>query len=416
MNDAQPLAVHGARFVRVVKAEGRLRDDLGAEIDGHRDVLSLERTAQRRERDTDHQLHHEIERVVVGAPEIQSGDDVRARDVRGDLGLVEEHAHEALVGREVGQHALERDELLEAALAYQARDVHFGHAAGRDAKQRLVATEPDAGGSGLQLSWLGQARSGYKNGRAVSAMCRSLVCGAVLLATLATLAATPASAQSRRSDREEARALFAAGQAAVDAGRWTDALDAFHRAYALVHVPSALFNAAFALRALGRYLEAQEAFEELVGLHGMTPAMLTEARGYLAEVRGRIGHIRLDGLPDDEITTLHLDAEGVVDNGSRPFVLSADPGHHAIDISLTGHDRFEWVGDLADGQTLRVAVSLPLSPVVSVGGPTEIWQQAWFWVVIGVAVAGIAAGIVGGIIADQQAQIQPGPGGMVVHL
>jgi len=212
---------------------------------------------------------------------------------------------------------------------------------------------------------------------------------------------------TRSSDREQARALFAAGQAAVDAGRWTDALDAFRRAYELTHAPSALYNAAFALRALGRYEESERAFVELLSLPTLRQPMRVEATGYLTEVRARIAHLQLDGLPDDAITTIHLDAEGVADEGERPLVLTTDPGHHALDVSLPGHARFEWVGDLADGQSLHIAVSLPLETGSGSARPTQVWEEAWFWVVIGVAVAGVAAGIIGGVVADQQAQLQP---------
>ena len=68
---------------------------------------------------------------------------------------------------------------------------------------------------------------------------------ALATATLCLLLASSASAQTSAPDREEARALFAAGQAAVDGGRWTDALDAFHRAYELTHAPSAKLANAF---------------------------------------------------------------------------------------------------------------------------------------------------------------------------
>jgi hypothetical protein len=245
------------------------------------------------------------------------------------------------------------------------------------------------------------------------------------------LFAAPVSAQTSAADREEARALFAAGQAAVDGGRWTDALDAFHRAYELTHAPSALFNAAFALRALGRYQEAAAAFEELLELDGTRRAMRTEATGYLQEVRERIAHVSLTGLPEDAITTVRLDAEGVPDDGTRPLVISADPGHHAIDVTLAGHERFEWSGELAGGQSLDVPVSLPaivVAAATTVDAPREttgpgdappgsgsVVDEAWFWVVIGVAAAGIAGGIVGGVVADDQAQLRADTG-MTVHL
>ncbi len=241
-------------------------------------------------------------------------------------------------------------------------------------------------------------------------MLRAQVCSFGLVALL-LFSAAPVHAQPSPGDREQARALFAAGQAAIDAGRWTDALDAFQRAYELSHLPVTLFNAAFALRALGRYEDAAAAYEALLAQDHVPHPMVVEARGYLEEVRARIASITLEGLPDDAITTIHLDAEGVADDGTRPLRLSTDPGHHAIDVSLTGHQRFEWAGELANGQALQLAVSLPISldgPGTS--RPTEIYEEAWFWVVMGVVVVGAAAGIIGGVIADQQAQFRGADG------
>lgn len=222
--------------------------------------------------------------------------------------------------------------------------------------------------------------------------------------------ASTAAAQPSDADREEARALFAAGQAAVDAGRWTDALDAFDRAYELTGAPSALFNAAFALRALGRYRDAERSFVELIALPATRDDMRTEAQGYLDEVRGRVAHLRLDGLPDDVTPSIRLDAEAVLDDGLRPLVVSADPGHHLLDVTATGRERFEWSGDLADGETLDLAIRLP--PIGEVAGPVasgsgSVAEEAWFWVVIGVVVAGAAAGVIGGVLADDAAQLRP---------
>jgi len=212
------------------------------------------------------------------------------------------------------------------------------------------------------------------------------------------------------ADREEARALFAAGQAAVDAGRWPDALAAFERAYELTNVPSALFNAAFALRALGRFREAELAFSELLTLEGTRDDMRAESEGYLAEVRARLATVRLLGLPDAEgELVVRLDATPVPDPGVRPLEFRADPGHHVVDVSRPGYDRFEWTGELTNGEARTLAVELfPSSAGSSSAEGGDVTSEAWFWVVMGIVAAGsIAGGVVGGIFADQAAQLQP---------
>ena len=208
--------------------------------------------------------------------------------------------------------------------------------------------------------------------------------------------------QLSESDRAQARALFAAGSAAVDAGRWTDAVDSFQRAWALTRAPSALFNTAFALRALGRYREALRAFDELLALEGTTDAMRAQATELRDEVRGRVALVRLVGLDPAGTHAVRLDGEGVDDPGARPLVLQSDPGRHAIVVTRPGFERFEWVGTLTDGQMLDLSVELR---PVSTGGGGSVLEEPWLWVVVGALVIGGVA--VGTWYADDQAQLRP---------
>src|SRR5262249_33702379 len=97
---------------------------------------------------------------------------------------------------------------------------------------------------------------------------------------------------------EEARARFSAGNRAVDAGRWADALADFERAYALSGVPAALFNAATTLRALGRHVEARDAFDQLLDAHpDLDPTERDRARAMRSEEQARVATLSLVGLP-----------------------------------------------------------------------------------------------------------------------
>ena len=59
--------------------------------------------------------------------------------MRGDLGLVDEHAHEVVVGGEVVEHPLDRDQV-RAPLGVEGLGAEdLGHAAERDAIEELVA-------------------------------------------------------------------------------------------------------------------------------------------------------------------------------------------------------------------------------------------------------------------------------------
>jgi len=218
------------------------------------------------------------------------------------------------------------------------------------------------------------------------------------------------------ADRAQARALFQAGAAAVDAGRWADAVASFRSAYELTRAPSALFNTGFALRALGRYREARDAFVELATLDNVSEAMSTQGQELLAEVRLRIARVRLGGLEEEPRYGVRLDGVGVEDDGSRPMILEADPGTHAVDVSLTGYEPFSWSGQLADGALVDVPVVL--TQLVTQGGESggggSVAEEAWFWLLIGGLVA-VGAGLATYFILDDQAQLR-GQSDMVVRL
>src|SRR6478752_10247770 len=65
-----------------------------------------------------------------------------------DARLVQEHLDELFLVREVRMKTFDRDEALEAADPGQAREIHGGHATGRDLAHQLVAIHalsPSAG-------------------------------------------------------------------------------------------------------------------------------------------------------------------------------------------------------------------------------------------------------------------------------
>ena len=225
---------------------------------------------------------------------------------------------------------------------------------------------------------------------------------------------TPASTSEALSDadRAEARALFAAGAAAIDAGRWADAVTSFRRAYELTRVPSALFNAAFALRALGRYREAVRAFDEVIGLERTSEDMRTEASSLRDDARAHLAVVRLLGIEEEVRHVIRVDGEALEDTGERPLVLTLDPGRHVIDAVRESHERWEWTGTLENGASLDLAVELVAiaprdeGPIEPTPERHELVEEPWLWIVIGLVVAGGAAAV-GGWYADDQAQLRP---------
>ncbi len=146
MNDAEGLTEGCGRAVGVVQALGGLGDELDGDRHGELLVEPPDGVQETAQGTAAYQLHDEVEGAVLGAPELEGVHHVRARDVRREAGLVEEHRDELRVVGQVRQHPLDRDQLLEAALAKHARRMDLGHAARRDTEQELVTPE----GTGLR--------------------------------------------------------------------------------------------------------------------------------------------------------------------------------------------------------------------------------------------------------------------------
>ena len=242
----------------------------------------------------------------------------------------------------------------------------------------------------------------------------SMVCFtlAVLLPSLTRAQDAPTTSPTAptqdRATRDAVEA-FETGTRAAEEARWSDALPAFERAYALSHSDIALFNIAYVLRALGRFVEAHRAFSEVIERSGGTGEWLDEARSYRNEVLGRIARVRVDGLDPASRYSLLLDGTARDDDGSRPLELSLDPGDHGLSVRLDGFLPFDWSGHLAEGATERVSVTLEPIPR---GG--TVADEAWFWILMSAIVVG--GGIAIGFVVDDAVQLDTAPGRTVVRL
>lgn len=229
------------------------------------------------------------------------------------------------------------------------------------------------------------------------------------------LPTAPAAAQETASgastDRrtQDAIQAFDTGSHAADEERWSDALPAFQRAYALTHSEIALFNVGYVLRALGRFVEAHAAFSEVIERLEGAGELLDQARAYRNEVLGRIAHLRVDGLAPAVTHQLLLDGAARDDDGTRPVDLSLDPGEHGLSVRREGHLPFDWQGNLREGETSRLEVSL--TPIPSGGSVAE---EPWLWIVLSAVVIG--AGVTIGVLVNEAIQLDPAPGRAVIRL
>jgi hypothetical protein len=210
------------------------------------------------------------------------------------------------------------------------------------------------------------------------------------------------------ADVEEALSLFAAGSEAATNARWADALRSFERAYRLTGRFSALFNLAKTLRAVGRHVEARDAFAQFLTRHGDAPReIIDEARALLAEEAARVATLSLVGLPEVAGLTLSLDGTNVPDGGRRPLDLDVDPGEHTLRVDLSGHEPWRWTGSIADGARQEVQVRLVPLPERTrvVERSRSVFAEPVFWIITAVVVLA-GAGVVAWLVYDG-AQLDP---------
>ncbi len=203
------------------------------------------------------------------------------------------------------------------------------------------------------------------------------------------------SALSEERATQRARASFVQGQAAAAEGRWPAAAEAFQVAFELSGNAAALYNLGFALRALGRYRGARDAFRLLLDEHQeFDPALLEEARGFLEEAEGQLAVLSVEGLPDQDVE-LRFDGRFRPDDGERPIVIEADPGAHTLSVRAGSGVPFLWEGVLDAGEQRSVEVRLDVSDDDSDGDDEpSIAESPWFWTaIVGVVALGAGAGV-----------------------
>jgi tetratricopeptide (TPR) repeat protein len=186
---------------------------------------------------------------------------------------------------------------------------------------------------------------------------------------------TPAADADRT---EEAKALFAAGRAAFDAGRYADALDYFERAYAISKRPGLLYNIGITHDRARNDERAVEAYEAYL-------SALPEADNR-TEVETRAAAIR---------------AALATRRSQQDAAVAATPAQAAATMQP------------APSSYLNAAIETDTSEP---RGSSSILERWWFWTAVGVVVAGgVTIGVVAasGDDADPPSPLPP-KGGVVV--
>jgi len=190
----------------------------------------------------------------------------------------------------------------------------------------------------------------------------------VLAATLALAMPGAAHAQSA-ADRATARQLGQDGQSALDARDYVTAEDRFRRADALFHAPTLLLGWARAEAALGKVVNASEAYNRIVR-EGVPPGApeafvkaVEAAKAEAGAVEARIASVTVVvSGPDNPKVTLD----------DQPFPVAAlgvkrpvDPGTHVLKAAADGWDPTETKFTVADAATANATLAMKRSAIAA---------------------------------------------------
>ena len=197
------------------------------------------------------------------------------------------------------------------------------------------------------------ARARQRFGRQVKA----LWCGCILSVALG-VSSRPALAD----DKDDARALGAAGIVAFEEGRYPEATEKLSQAYALYPASSLLLWWGRALAKQGRLVEASQRLGEAASEalpEDADPAMAETqqmATSERAEVDQRIAHamVALDGAGTAS-TEISVDGKPVTINEGESLAL--DPGAHSIAVQLDDGRSGSLQVELEEGETKTVTLS-----------------------------------------------------------
>lgn len=205
-----------------------------------------------------------------------------------------------------------------------------------------------------------------------------------------------------------------AGDARFEAKQYAAALEQYRAADEIMGVPTTGIEVGRTLERLGRLVEAREVLRRVseYPVRADEPKPFSSARQradrLLSDLAPRIPRVTLQysGLPDGVVPEISWDGKHL-DPAKVGGYLEADPGaHRAIGVAAGFPDVTRDV-KLAEGQALEVnlifsqqpvAVAAPTRPTDSrpassnAVSPSKPGQTTLFWVGVGVAAAGVAAG------------------------
>jgi len=229
-----------------------------------------------------------------------------------------------------------------------------------------------------------------------------------LLAALAVLAA-PAAALAQADSKAAARAHFESGVAAFNDRRFAEAAEEFEAAYRISPAFVVLYNIGQVNVALGRSVEAVEAFQKYLeqGARNVSPQRRREVEAELRKQEARIGVLVVSAKPEG--AEVRVDGKPL-GKSPAPRVVRVSAGRHTVEASLAGYTPQSREVTARGRESIDVALELdrlapaaaPPPPVVQVEQRTSSappvegapggWRRTAGYVVGGVGVAALATG------------------------
>ncbi|MEM6960362.1 MAG: tetratricopeptide repeat protein [Myxococcota bacterium] len=189
---------------------------------------------------------------------------------------------------------------------------------------------------------------------------------------------------------QQALDAFRLGSEAAAEERWADSARHFEEAYNLTGSPSASFNRGVALRAMGRHVEARDAFDEALRAD---PPLDDASREIAQQLRDqssdRISTLTLVGLDPDTVHEITLDGADLQDDSSRPFSSEVNEGLHSLVVQRPGWEPFAWNGDVMAGASISIDVEL-----MERAKQRSLAKEPWFWVLTSALTVGAVVGTV----------------------
>ena len=180
------------------------------------------------------------------------------------------------------------------------------------------------------------------------------------------LLAGHALADPSEADRATARALAGEGYQALQAKDYSTAADRFGRADALVHAPTLMTDWARALVGLGKFVEAQERYEQVIreGIEPKAPKSwqraLSDAGVELTALKPRLSWVTIN-------VTGSNDAHVTIDGAPVPAAAlgvrrAVNPGSRNLRVVAKGYLAKKRTIDLVEGAEQQVDFTLEPDP------------------------------------------------------